>query len=66
LTGAEILKTKVTRTESSREKQVPGEVEFYQSIVDLIQQARTSLAKSVNTTMVITHYFAATQGVRCL
>jgi predicted nuclease of restriction endonuclease-like (RecB) superfamily len=43
-------------TESAHEKRVPGEVKFYQSIADLIQQARGSLAKSVNTTMVITHY----------
>jgi hypothetical protein len=50
--------------ESAREKQVPGEVEFYRSIADLIQQARGSLAKSVNTTMVITHndYFEQAGG----
>jgi hypothetical protein len=45
-----------SNAEATCEKQVPGEVEFYQSIADLIQQARSSLAKSVNITMVITHY----------
>ena len=34
----------------------PGELEFFMSIRDLIQQARRSLEKSVNTVMVVTHY----------
>jgi hypothetical protein len=50
------MKRLAINTESPRVKQVPGEAEFYRSIADLIQQARNSLAKSVNTTMVITHY----------
>ncbi|MDR3248915.1 MAG: PDDEXK nuclease domain-containing protein, partial [Treponema sp.] len=50
------MKRLAINTESPRVKQVPGEAEFYRSIADLIQQARNSLAKSVNTTMGITHY----------
>jgi predicted nuclease of restriction endonuclease-like (RecB) superfamily len=35
---------------------IPDEADFYESIADLIRQARRGLEKSVNTAMVLTHY----------
>ena len=34
----------------------PGELDFFKSVYDLIQQARRSLEKSINTTMTVTYY----------
>jgi predicted nuclease of restriction endonuclease-like (RecB) superfamily len=34
----------------------PGDLEFFKSIYDLIQQARHSVERSINTTMVVTYY----------
>ena len=35
---------------------VPGEIDFFKSICDLIQQARRNIERNINTTMVITYY----------
>jgi len=49
--------------ENSRELQMraasmsePGELEFFKTVYDLIQQARRSVEKNINTTMTVTYY----------
>ncbi|GHU92627.1 hypothetical protein FACS189479_02180 [Spirochaetia bacterium] len=44
------------KKESFDEKASLIETDFYKSIADLIRQARSGLAKQVNTTIIITHY----------
>jgi len=47
-------KNKLQPIESSLPE--PGELEFFKSVCELIQQARRSVEKNINTTMTITYY----------
>ena len=47
------LQTPITQAIQSPE---PNELEFFKSVCDLIQQARRSIEKSINTAMVVTYY----------
>jgi len=48
--------TLITQTAQLSEKPEANELEFFKSISELIQQARRSVEKSINTTMVATYY----------